>query len=148
MTTETRPADPTSSSNSRVRLLPTVARVLMGLMLCAFGAFGLLTALGVMTPPASPMPAGAAAFAGALAKTGYMMPLVSGMQLLVGVMLLANRFVPLALVLFAPLVVNIVAFHVFLAPAGVVPGLILTALELYLAWVYKAAYRPLFKAKL
>lgn len=147
MTTETRSADPKPKPNLLVRLLPAVARIFLGLILCASGTFGLLTAFGVVTPPSSPMPAGAAAFAGALAKTGYMMPLVSGIQLLVGVLLLANRFVPLALVLLAPLLVNIVAFHVFLAPAGMIPGLVLTALELYLAWVYRAAYRPLLTAQ-
>lgn len=146
MTIETRSADPKLKPNLLLRSLPTVARIFMGLILCASGTFGLLTAFGAVTPPSSPMPAGAAAFAGALAKTGYMMPLVSAMQFLAGVLLLASRFVPLALVLLAPLLVNIVAFHVFLAPAGIVPGLVLTALELYLAWVYRAAYRPLLTA--
>ena len=50
-------------------------------------------------------------------ETGYMFPMVMGTQLLVGVLLLLNRCVPLALALIAPVIVNIVAFHVFLAPA-------------------------------
>lgn len=148
MTIETRDEiAPKRGPNALARWLPATARMLMGLMLCAFGVFGLLTAFGALTPPPAPMPAGATAFAGALANTGYMMPLVSGVQLLVGVLLLVKQFVPLALVLLAPLLVNILAFHVFLAPAGIVPGLVLTALELYLAWVYRAAYRPLLTAR-
>ena len=147
MTTETRPADSKTKPNLLARWVPAAARILMGLMLCASGAFGLLTAFGAVAPPPATMPAGATAFAEALAKTGYMMPLVSGVQLLVGVLLLIKQFVPLALVLLAPLLVNIVAFHMFLAPAGIVPGLVLTVLELYLAWVYRAAYRPLLTAR-
>ncbi len=148
MTTETRnEIAPKRGPNALVRWLPAIARILMGLMLCASGVFGLLTAFGAVAPPPAAMPAGATAFAGALAKTGYMMPLVSGVQLLVGVLLLIKQFVPLALVVLAPLLVNILAFHIFLAPAGAVPGLVLTVLELYLAWVYRAAYRPLLTAR-
>jgi len=89
------------------------------------------------------MPEGAGAFAGALMKTSYMFPLIAGTQLLVGVLLLLNRFVPLALVLIMPILVNIIAFHIFLQPAGIAPGVVLLALELYLAWEYRRAYRPL-----
>jgi len=56
---------------------------------------------------------GAAAFAGAMMKTGYMFQMVAGTQLLVGVLLLLNCFVPLALVLIMPVLVNIIAFHIF-----------------------------------
>ena len=44
-------------------------------------------------------------------------------------------------------VVNIIAFHIFLQPAGIGPGLVLFALELYLAWAYRKAYRPLLTAR-
>jgi len=122
------------------RHLPTIARILMGL---AFVVFGLNGFLNFIPPPKTPMPEGAGAFAGALMKTGYMFPLIMGIQLLVGVLLLLNRFVPLALVLIMPILVNIIAFHVFLQPAGLVPGAVLMALELYLAWVYRKAYCPM-----
>jgi hypothetical protein len=89
------------------------------------------------------LPEGALAFAGALFKTGYMMPLVAGTQVLVGLLLLANRFVPLALALIAPVVVNIVAFHVYLAPSGLPIAIVVLALEVYLAWCYRQAYRPM-----
>jgi hypothetical protein len=62
-------------------------------------------------------------------------------------LLLANRFVPLALALLAPVLVNIVLFHGFLAPSGSGPGLVLLALELYLAWSYRAAFRPMLAAR-
>jgi hypothetical protein len=46
-----------------------------------------------------------------------------------------------------PVLLNIIAFHLFLQPAGFAPGLVLTALVLYLAWVYRRAYAPLFKVR-
>ncbi len=129
------------------KYLPTVARILMGLLFLMAGATGLLMSLHVMPPPPDNLPAGAAAFNGALAKTGYMMQLSSGTDLLVGVLLLCNRFVPLALALIAPIVVNIVAFHLFLAPSGIGPGLVAAALEVYLAWVYRKAFLPMLAAR-
>jgi hypothetical protein len=116
----------------------------MGLMFFVFGLNGFLQ---FIPPPKTPMPEGAAAFVGALMKSGYMFPLIAGTQLLVGVLLLLNRFVPLALVLIMPVLVNIIAFHIFLQPAGSVPGVILLALEIYLAWQYRKAYRPLLTAR-
>ncbi len=89
------------------------------------------------------MPEGAVEFAGALMKTGYMFPLIAGTQLLVGVLLLVNRFVPLALVLIMPVLVNIIAFHIFLQPSGIGPGVFFLVLELYLAWVYRKAFLPM-----
>lgn len=78
------------------RHLPTIARILMGLMFFVFGLNGFLD---FIPKPKEPMPEAAVAFAGALMKTGYMMPLVMGTQLIVGALLLLNRFVPLALAL-------------------------------------------------
>jgi uncharacterized membrane protein YphA (DoxX/SURF4 family) len=126
-------------SKSVVRHLPTVARVLLGALFLFSGVLGL-----VMAPQPTPgLPAGAVAFAAALAKTGYMMPLVSATEAVVGLLLLANRFVPLALALLAPVVVNIFAFHLFLEPGGRPVAVVVCALELYLAWGYRGAYRPM-----
>ena len=122
------------------RFLPPTARILMGL---AFFVFGLNGFLNFLPQPSKPMPEAAGAYLGGLLKSGYMFPLIAGTQLLVGVLLLLNLFVPLALVLIMPVLVNIVAFHIFLEPSGTAPGVILMALELYLAWVYRDAYRPL-----
>ena len=72
-----------------------------------------------------------------------MFPLIFGTQAIVGVMLLVNRFVPLALALIAPVIVNIIAFHLFLEPSGIAPGAVVLALEVYLAWAYRQAYRPM-----
>jgi len=112
-----------------------------------FTLFGLNGFLHFIPEPKTPMPEGAAAFAGAMMKTGYMFQLVAGTQLFAGILLLINRFVPLALVLLMPVLVNIIAFHVFLAPSGTAPGAVFMILELYLAWANRTAYRPLLTAK-
>lgn len=103
--------------------------------------------MNFIPPPPEPLAAGAQAFSEALVASGYMMPLIGATLLTVGVLLLVNRFVPLALVLFAPFIVNSVAFHVFLEPGGRAPAGVFLALELYLAWTYRASYRALLTAK-
>ena len=112
----------------------------MGLPFLAGGLAGLLN----LTPqPSTALPEGAAAFAGALLKTGYMMQLIFVTQLVVGALLLANCFVPLALALIAPFIVNSVAFHVFLERSGLPIALAFLSLEIYLAWAYRKAYRSM-----
>jgi hypothetical protein len=94
------------------------------------------------SPP--PVPAGsAAAFAGALHATGYMIPLLKGVELIGALLLLRRRFVPLALVMLAPVVVNIAAFHLFLAPGGLAIAAFLVAAMIYLAAVHAPAFRAL-----
>ncbi len=140
MQTDATSATDAAQPKSSTRWLPAIARVLMGLIFFVFGLNGFLH---FIPQPKNAMPEGAMAFAGALMNTGYMMPLVMGTQLLVGVLLLLNRFVPLALALIAPIIVGIVTFHIFLAPAGIVPGIVVLVLELFLAWSYRNAFCPM-----
>jgi len=125
------------------KLAIAIVRVLFGLMFFVFGLDGFIH---FMPQPTTPPPEGAMAFAIALLQSGYMFPLIKGTEVLAGALLLANVRVPLALVLLAPIVINIVAFHVFLAPQGIALALVLLAVEIGLAWAYRAAYRPLLAA--
>lgn len=129
--------------NIFTRFLPATARILMGAPLVVFGLNGFMN---FIPPPSTPLPEAAMTFVTALAVSGYMLPLIGLTLLTVGVLLLINRFVPLALVLMAPFLVNSLAFHVFLEPSGRPPAIIFTLLELYLAWTYRAAFRPLLTA--
>ncbi len=122
------------------RVIAAIVRVLMGL---AFFVFGLNGFLNFIPQPKEAPPD----FAVALFKTGYMMPLVMGTQLLVGILLLINRFVPLALALITPILVGIVTFHIFLAPSGLAPGVALFLMNLYLAWAYRKAFAPMLRAR-
>src|SRR3954471_1900756 len=123
----------------------TAVRVLLGLVFFTFGLDGFLHF--VPQPDPSTMPPGSVAFAGALMGTGYMFPLIKGTEVVVGALLLANRFVPLALALLAPVLVNIVLFHAFLAPSGMGIAVVVLGLHLLLAWTHRRAYRPMLGAR-
>lgn len=116
--------------------IPGVARVLLGLLFFVFGLNGFLHFL-----PQPPEPPAALAFLGGLAGSGYFFPLLKATETLAGAALLTNRYVPLALTVLAPVIVNIVAFHAFLAPGGLPVALAAAALELTLAWSYREAFR-------
>jgi uncharacterized membrane protein YphA (DoxX/SURF4 family) len=122
--------------------LPLIARLVLG---GAFFIFGLNGFLQFMPTP--PNPEKATSFIMALIATGYLFPFMKAVEVLSGAFLLAGRFVPLALVVLAPIILNIFFFHTFLAPAGAPMAFILAGLELFLAWSYRAAYAPLFKSK-
>jgi uncharacterized membrane protein YphA (DoxX/SURF4 family) len=126
------------------RYLPVVVRNLLGLMFLVSGLNGFLN---FIPQPTTPLPPGATAFLGALMNTGYMLQLIAATHLIVGALLLANRFVPLALTLLAPFIVNSIAFHLFLEPSGRPMAFTVVALGIYLAWVYREAYRPLLSAR-
>ena len=132
------------SIKSVTRFFPAVARVLMGLPFFIIGLNGLLNFL---PQPQAAMPAGALAFVGALVQSGYMMQLIAVTQLVVGALLLTNRFVPLALALIAPFFVNSILFHAFLEHSGLVPALVFVAMELYLVKQNWSAYRPMLAAR-
>jgi hypothetical protein len=130
-----------ASSSSASSRAVTVARLLLGL---GFFVFGLNGFLGFMPNPEHTGAAGA--YLGGLAAAGYMFPFIKGTELVVGVLLLANRFVPLALTVLAPVTLNILAFHLFLEPATIVVPLVLLALQLYVAYSYRAVYAPMLTA--
>lgn len=134
----------TPAARAITRHLPTVARVLLGLVFFVFGLNGFLS---FIPAPTEPMPEAAVKLGTAFMESGYLFQLIKGTEVLAGLLLLSNRFVPLALVLLAPVVVNIVAFHVFLLPSGLGLSLVLVALTLYLAWTYRHVYAPLLTAR-
>jgi uncharacterized membrane protein YphA (DoxX/SURF4 family) len=122
--------------------LSTAARLFMGLVFVVFGLNGFFHFL-----PMPPMSPAAGAFVGALAASGYFFPLLKGIEVIAGVLLFSGLYVPLTLVVLAPILVNIVAFHTAFAPAGLAIPLLLVAAELYLAWTHRAVFAPLLRAK-
>ncbi len=116
-------------------------RILLGLVFVVFGANGFLHFL-----PQPPMSGPPAEFAGAMIATGYLFPLVKGTEVIAGALLLSGRFVPLALTVLAPVVVNIVAFHLFLAPSGLALPLVIVALGVFLARSYGSAFAGVLRA--
>ncbi|HTA88872.1 MAG TPA: DoxX family protein [Polyangiaceae bacterium] len=122
--------------------LPTVARYLLGLTFFVFGLNGFLHFI-----PQPPMSGPPANFLGAMLATGYLFPLVKGTEVLAGLLFLSNRYVPLALAVLAPVLINIVAFHVFLEPAALALPLVLLAAEVYLAASFRDAFAPMLQAR-
>lgn len=118
--------------------LPTIARYLLGIILFVFGLNKFLQFL-----PAPEMAGAPAEFFGALIATGYMMPLIAIAEIVSGALLLSNRFVPLALVLVAPVTVNILLFHLVLDIASIPVGGLAFLMNLYLLFTYKKYYDPM-----
>lgn len=127
---------------SFTRFFPHIARILLGLAFMVFGLNGFLNFI----PAPKDMPQDIITVSMALMKAGYM-NVVSVDEILVAVLLLTNRFVPLALALLAPIIVGILTFHIALQPATIGPGIVVTLLELYLAWCYRKAFCPMLAAK-
>lgn len=114
----------------------------MGLAFLFFGVMGLLK---LMKAPDN-LPEDIKMVNAALMKAGYV-NVASTTMTLVGLLLLINRFVPLALALIAPILAGILTFHLAMEPSFIGPGAFLSLLELYLAWSYRKAFCPMLAAK-
>lgn len=125
-----------------MRYVTIIVRSLLGLMFLVFGLNGFLNFI----PAPKDIPQEIIAVTGSLVAAGYMQ-VVAATQVLVGVLLLINRFVPLALALLAPILIGILTFHIAMQPATIGPGVVATAMELYLAWAYRRAFLPMLAAK-
>jgi uncharacterized membrane protein YphA (DoxX/SURF4 family) len=120
-----------------------IVRILLGLVFAVFGANGFLHFMG--PPPVMEGPAGA--FIGAMFSSGYLY-VIAALEVLGGLLLLlGGRFVALGLTLLGPVIVNIVLFHIFLDAS--VPGLVIagviSALALFLLWVYRFKFPAIFQ---
>ena len=122
--------------------LPMLARVLLGLIFAVFGVVGLFE-LG----PQPEMGEEAGAFMGAVMDTGYLWPVIKVTEIVCGVLLILGIFVPLALVVLAPVVLNILLFHVFLAPEGVAIGIAAVVLGLYVAHQHRQSFSAVLQRK-
>jgi hypothetical protein len=129
--------------NSISKHLPAIGSTLLGGMLVVFGLNGFLNFI-----PMAPPEGDAGIFMGGLAASGYFFPLLKLTEIGVGLALLLRRFVPLALTILAPISLNILAFHLFLAPAGLPVALFIVIANAGLALHYRDAYRGLFVANL
>jgi len=112
--------------------LTMVLRIILGLILLIFGANKFFNFL-----PMPPMEGAAGEFMGALFVAGYMFPLIALTEIVAGALLILNKWVGLAMILASTIIVNIVAFHLVLAPSGIGLGavmLIIIVLLYYSKW--------------
>ena len=113
------------------------ARIILGLVFTVFGLNGFFHFI-----PMPEMSEGANNFLGALAASGYLFPVLQITQISCGVLLLIGRWVPLALTILAPVVLNIILFHVFLEPTpdGLFVPMLSVALGVFLARSYRNSF--------
>jgi putative oxidoreductase len=115
-----------------MKILTIIARILLGLIFVFFGSNGLLHFL-----PMPPLPQGVTGeFLHSFFASGYVY-VISGFQLIAGLLLLIGKFVPLGLTILGAIIVNIWAFHLLMAPEGLPPAVVVTVLELFLVWSYR-----------
>ncbi len=120
--------------------LSFAARILLGLIFFVFGLMGLLN----LYPPPTDLPEKLMAFTKGLMATGYFFPFLKVTETLCGLLLLSGIFVPLALVVLAPIILNIFMLHAFLEPSGLPLALFVGLLEIHLAF-FSETFSPIVK---
>jgi putative oxidoreductase len=127
-----------------MKIAMIIARSLMGLI---FIAASLVVLLNLVEPP--PMEAGSAmdSFNKGIRAVGYFLPLLKIIELICGILFLIGRFVPLATVVIAPIIINIFAYHVFVDRTGLPVAIFLVLASCIVAYYYRDAYQPLLRAR-
>jgi hypothetical protein len=118
-----------------MKIAATIARYLLGLMFTVFG----LNMFFSFFPAQPPLPGYAGQFSTVMLATHYMYA-VGSVMVVSGLLFLASRYVALALVLLAPVLYNILIFHIVMNPSGIGMGAFCTLLWLLLAWQHRAAF--------
>jgi len=124
-----------------MKILNNISRFLLGLIFLVFGLNGFLHFIPM------PPPSGVAGqFLGAMFVSNYLL-VVSGLQVISGALLLINRYVPLALAILAPIIVNILLFHALMNPAGIGLALLAAILWGVVFASVRSAFSGIFQAR-
>lgn len=125
-----------------MKIASLIARYLLGLIFLVFGLNGFFHFI-----PQGPNPEGLPGqFISVLMASHYMIP-VSALQVAGGVLLLINRFVPLALTILGPIIVNILFVHVLLLPAGLPLAVVVTIVWILVFLSVRSAFAGLFQSQ-
>jgi putative oxidoreductase len=122
-----------------MKIASTIARYLLALIFIVFGLNGFLHFI-----PQPPPPSELARQYFTVMFTSHYLWFVFALQLIAGVLVLFRRTVPLALTIAAPLIVNILLFHLLMNPAGIVPGLVVTVLWFVIFSQFHPAFHGIF----
>jgi putative oxidoreductase len=127
--------------NPVMKTVSTIARYLAGVIFLVFGLNGFLNFIPL------PPPGGVAGqFMGALYASHYLW-VIFAFQVVAGILLLANRYVPLAVAVLAPVLVNILTFHALMAPSGLPLALFVTVLWAVIFVNVRPAFTALFQSR-
>ena len=125
-----------------MKTFTTISRILLGLVFLVFGLNGFLNFIPL------PPPGGIAGqFMGALYASHYLW-VIFAFQVVAAVLLLANRYVPLAVAVLAPVIVNILVFHALMAPSGLPLALFVAILWAVIFVDVRPAFGRLFQSRL
>jgi len=125
-----------------MKIVVMIARLLLGVI---FVVFGLNVYLHFI--PMGPLPAGPAGeFLGALTSTHFFY-VIAVFEVVPGLFLLFNRFVVLGLALLAPVIFNILVFHILMAPSGLLLAVIVALLWMLVFHQYRSAYKGLLQKR-
>jgi putative oxidoreductase len=124
-----------------MKIAVLIARILLGLIFLVFGLNGFLNFIH------GPMPTGVAGQYMAVMGGTLYIHFVFVVQIVGGLLLLSGQFVPLALVLLGPVIINILLFHVSMQPSGLPPGLLATLLWFIVFFGVRKAFEGIFAQK-
>ncbi len=120
-----------------------IMRIILGLIFFVFGLNGFFHFIDQ-----PPLPEAAKGFMMGLGSSGYFFPFLKTTEVIMGALLLSGLYVRLALVVLAPVIINIFLFHLFLAPSGLPLAVLLIALEAFLIFVHRDKFSGVLKMKL
>ncbi len=123
-----------------MKIAALIARILLGLMFFVFGLNGFLNFI----PPPKNLPAGLAGQFSAVLMQSHFFLFVSALQVAGGALLLVNRYVPLALTLLGPVIVNIVLFHLLMERTGLLMAIVVLALWGILLFRHRQSFAGIF----
>lgn len=121
----------------------TGSRYLLGLVYFVFGLNFFLNFI----PPPPEMPENMKAVMSGFMATGYLFPFIKITEIVCGALLLGGFFAPLSLIILAPITLNILGIHVFVAPSGLPMAAVMVVLHVLAARNYKETFAPLLRAK-
>jgi hypothetical protein len=124
-----------------LKIAAAISRYILGILFTLFGLNGFLNFL-----PAGKMPALAMQYVTVLAASHYTIPIFA-VQLVCGILFLINRYIPLALTLVGPVLVNILIFHILMLPIGIGPGLLCTICWFILFAKHYQVFAGIFQAR-
>lgn len=132
----------TTTQSKEIKITAAVVRYLMGLLFFVFGLNGFLNFM-----PAPPLEGDMLTYMTGLMATGYFLPMLKLFEILAGIFLLSGFYVPLALVILAPINLNIFMLHAALAPEGMPMAIFVLGGNIFLAWVYRENFKGVFARK-
>src|SRR5947199_8514003 len=124
-----------------MKIITVIARFLLGFIFLVFGLNGFLHFIA-STPPSGT----ACQFVGALFVSHYLVPIFL-LQIISAVLLLVNLYVPLALTLLAPIIVNILLIHILMLPSGLPLALVVTVLLIFVFLIVRTAFASLWQRR-